>query len=472
MSESSPVSGAPSTGVEPTYRSLEEKVNWLVEVMSERMEREARVSREEVIRNPRLSGGGVFGQSGTVRGGGVSNAIMGDPREELFSSPNPPRHQGRLTLSPQNNSEEVKAPADGIPFLRPGRVAESSALTATQWRVGEERLLKKVKTPPTFSGNEADDEVKEVRDWVEVVDDFFDCMVGPGYDGEYALTFVKNNLRGPAHDWMKSKVSAFEEAIAHGDLPASMRQSLKWGEVKKLLVEAFESPQYQVMKRFELQELRLGQGKHKTLPIFNAAFDKLSRRLWPIGTDFENNVILDRVLSDEYSNILEKSDIYLWRDVVKTMPRTLSQWKASTAVVWSAREVVKTNDQRNRTLYGAGRKNQSRPPQGGTGAAAQVHEMDTKEEGVPLEEENEEDTAQPGTAPVAAVQQMRADRKGNNSFKRTPRAPRLLTDEQMKIVWDKNLCLQCFKEGHHRGDAACEEKGKPRRKPKPGELNP
>jgi len=62
MSESSPVSGAPSTGVEPTYRSLEEKVNWLVEVMGERMEREARVSREEVIRNPRLSGGGVFGQ--------------------------------------------------------------------------------------------------------------------------------------------------------------------------------------------------------------------------------------------------------------------------------------------------------------------------------------------------------------------------------------------------------------------------
>jgi hypothetical protein len=465
MSESSPVSGAPPTGVEPSYRSLEEKVNWLVGVMSERMEREARVSREEVIRNPRLSGGGSFGQSGIgagVRGGGVSSTV-GDPREELFSSPNPPRHQGRLTLSPQAEPEEAKVPVDGNPFLRPAHVAES----ATQWRAGEERLLKKVKTPPTFSGNEADDEVKEVRDWVEVVDDFFDCMVGPGYDGEYALTFVKNNLRGPAHDWMKSKVSAFEEAIIHGDLPQSMRQGLKWGEVKKLLVEAFESPQYQVMKRFELQELRLGQGKHKTLPIFNAAFDKLSRRLWPIGTDFENNIILDRVLSDEYSSILEKSDIYLWRDVVKTMPRTLSQWKASTAVVWSAREVVKSNDQRNRTLYGgAGRRNQSRP-QGTAGAAAQIHEMDTKEEDV-KEEYEEED---PASKAPAAAQQMRAERKGNNNFKRTPRVPRLLTDEQMKIVWDKNLCLQCFKEGHHRGDAACEEKGKPRRKPKPGELN-
>ena len=26
----------------------------------------------------------------------------------------------------------------------------------------------------------------------------------------------------------------------------------------------------------------------------------------------------------------------------------------------------------------------------------------------------------------------------------TPKGPRLLTDEQMKIVWDKNLCLQCL----------------------------
>jgi len=72
---------------------------------------------------------------------------------------------------------------------------------------------------------------------------------------------VKNNLRGPAHDWMKGKVSAFDEA--RRDLPESQRQALRWSEVKKLLVEAFESPQYQVMKRFELQALRLGQGNTK-----------------------------------------------------------------------------------------------------------------------------------------------------------------------------------------------------------------
>ena len=47
-----------------------------------------------------------------------------------------------------------------------------------------------------------------------------------------------------------AKLSAFAEAVEQGEAP------LEWREVKRLLVEAFESPQYQVMKRFELQELR------------------------------------------------------------------------------------------------------------------------------------------------------------------------------------------------------------------------
>jgi hypothetical protein len=466
MSDQSGQSVESSAVMDSTYRGLEEKVNWLITMMQERVEREARVSREEVIRNPRLSGGGTLSLSGTGGGGVLSPAV--DSREDAFQSPNPPRHQGRFTLSPQNSNvmEENKAPADA-PFSRPVPAVEDP-FTAAQRRAGEERLLKKVKTPPTFSGNDAEDEISEVRDWVEVFDDFLDCVVGPGYDGDLALTFVKNNLRGPAHDWMKAKISAFEEAVANGDLPKSMRQGLKWSEVKKLLVEAFESPQYQVMKRFELQELRLGHGKHKTLPIFNAAFDKLSRRLYPIGTDFENNLILDRVLADEYSTILERSDIYLWRDVVKTGPQTLSQWKARTATVWSAREVLRSNEHRNRNMQGgAGRGN--RRTQFGAGGTS-VNEVDTKEDHTVTEEEEDEET--PGQAP-ASVQRMQADKRTNSS-RRPPRPPskahHILTEEQMKVVWDKNLCLQCYKPGHHRGDEACGEKGKPRRKPVGGEL--
>ena len=191
-------------------RALESKVNQILDYLQERDVRQARVSREEVIRNPRLSVGGSGGsgfQSGVFSGSSGSSPVV-DPREELFSSPNPPRRQGRLTLSPhvESDGDEVQEPVSRDEVKEPVRVPHRSppvaedSLFAVQRRAGEERLLKKVKTPPTFSGNEAEDEISEVRDWVEVVDDFFDCMVGTNYDGEYALTFVKNNLRGPAHD--------------------------------------------------------------------------------------------------------------------------------------------------------------------------------------------------------------------------------------------------------------------------------
>jgi len=253
-----------------------------------------------------------------------------------------------------------------------------------------------------------------------------------------------------------------------------MREKLKWGEVKKLLVEAFELPQYQVMKRFELKALRLGQGKHKTLPIFNAAFDKLARHLYPIGTDFENNIILDRVLADEYSSLLELSDVFLWRDVVKTGPRTLTQWKMQTMLVWSAREVLRTSDQRHRHMHGGIGRGGGRPHPQGTGSAS-LQEMDVREEYGDWE--SEEDSTPPPSQASASVQQMQSTRRNNNKNNyrgnsRRPRndRPRLLTDEQMRIVWEKRLCLQCYKPGHRIGDAECKERGKPRRKPTEAKL--
>ena len=457
-----------------TIRGLEEKVNFLLEFMQERESREARVSRADVIRNPRLSMGvgssvsRVMGGGGGV-GGGVFDTVA-DPREDLFQSPNPARHQGRYTLSPQVNMEEAKLDSS-IQNLRPGPAVvtgeDAVATLAMQRRLGEASLMKKLKAPPTFSGNNAEDEIKEVRDWVEVVDDFLEMQVGAHYEGDLALTFVKSSLRGPAHDWMRSKIAAFNEAIVNGDLPESMRQSLKWGEVKKLLVEAFESPQYQVMKQIELRALRLGQAPHRTLPIFNAAFDKLSRRLYPIGTDFANNVLLDTVLAGEYSTLLEHSDIYLWRDVVKTGPRTLAQWKTQTVLVWSAREVLKASDQRNRSGQRSVSRSGGGPQPQATGSVA-VQEMDVSEE--PGDVGTEEEGSTPSGHSSAAVQQMQSGRRNNSRRPRGEVRPRLLTEEEFRTVWDKRLCLQCYQPGHRIGDAGCKEKGKPRRKPTQAEL--
>ncbi len=49
-------------------------------------------------------------------------------------------------------------------------------------------------------------------------------------------------------------------------------------------------------------------------------------------------------------------------------------------------------------------------------------------------------------------------------------SPQFLTNEEFKLVMDKGLRFQCYKSGHRRGEAACKEKGKERRKPSAEEL--
>ena len=194
--------------------------------------------------------------------------------------------------------------------------------------------MRRVEGPATFSGDRTKDKIPDVRDWVDAVDAYLDLVLGPNADGVFALSYVSTRLVGPAHDWLKAKKQAIKEAVNRGGLPGHV-QAMTWAEAKVLLVEEFESQQYRVLKKMELQALRLGQGDCKTLPLFNAAFDKLSRSLYPLGTDLEAS-LMESVLADEYSNALQASDYYMWRDIVKTGPRTLAQWKASTAVAWSA----------------------------------------------------------------------------------------------------------------------------------------
>ena len=77
--------------------------------------------------------------------------------------------------------------------------------------------------------------------------------------------------------------------------------------------------------------------------------------------------------------------------------------------------------------------------------------------------EGEEETDDSG---AATVQQM----QGRRGSTRNSKPPLILSNQEYKLVMDKGLCLQCYKPGHCRGDAACKEKGKERRKPTAEEL--
>jgi hypothetical protein len=458
MSESTgtAASEAASTQMQQQLLELLARMDARMEVLErkeqDREEAATEAQRKEVLRNPRHSlPGGVVNPS-------VSRTTTSISSGGQQFSPNPayvPHRQGRLTMSPErtpipSHSDPHEQDDDVKQEQQPFR--QDKTESEEERRRGEERLMRRVEGPASFSGDRTKDKIPEVRDWVDAVDAYLDLVLGSNADGVFALSYVSTRLVGPAHDWLKAKKLAIREAVNRGGLPGHV-QAMTWAEAKVLLVEEFESHQYRVLKKMELQALRLGQGECKTLPLFNAAFDKLSRSLYPLGTDLEAS-LMESVLADEYSNALQSSDYYMWRDIVKTGPRTLAQWKASTAVAWSAREVLKKNDrQEERREARNVRPSYIRP--------SAVNEMSTAvrdEDRSPQEPEPDE-----GQPPVTTAHQIQ-------TRSRIP-GPRLLSDEEYKKVRADGRCLQCYKKGHRIGDDACKEKGKPRRRPAAGELN-
>jgi len=459
MSESvgTAASEAASTQVQQQVLELLARMDARMEVLErkqqDREEAATEAQRREVLRNPRHSlPGGVVNPSISERMTNVGGVQQFNPSPGYV-----PHRQGRLTMSPErtpipSRSDLHERDDDVKQEQQPLR--QDNAELDEERRRGEERLMRRVEGPATFSGDRTKDKISDVRDWVDAVDAYLDLVLGPNADGVFALSYVSTRLVGPAHDWLKAKKLAIKEAVNRGGLPGYI-QAMTWAEAKVLLVEEFESHQYRVLKKMELQALRLGQGECKTLPLFNAAFDKLSRSLYPLGTDLEAS-LMESVLADEYSNALQSSDYYMWRDIVKTGPRTLAQWKASTAVAWSAREVLKKNDrQGERREPMNGRSSYTRP--------STVNEMTTtavRDEGQTQHGELEQED---GQSAVTTAHQMQ-------TRNRAP-GPRLLSEEEYKKVRADGRCLQCYKKGHRIGDDACKEKGKPRRRPVAGELN-
>jgi hypothetical protein len=342
--------------------------------------------------------------------------------------------------------------ADGD-FLPPAGLASHST-PQQQHRRRLDRLLKKAEGPVQFSGDETQDKIPDVRDWVEAVDSYLDMMLED--DHTDALQYVLTRTVGAAHNALKVRRDAFNDARRKGLLPASSG-NLQWEEVKFLFIEEFEGAQFRALKKLQLEALRLGSDKLKTPILLNAKFDQLARRIYPAGTDLAA-MHLDGVLADEYSKIIHQSDRRMWKDIARIGgAHTLAAWKQRTAQAWAAKEIVKNTEAAWR--------------QESLSHAAALHGM-----GLGEREENESDAEE---EEVAAAQQLRATPKkpaaGKHSgpgLKKKPQAGSFrLPDEQFRKVMAENLCFQCYKKGHLRGDAACPEKGKPRRQPTQQELN-
>jgi hypothetical protein len=383
-----------------------------------------------------------------VHGVTIVNESLPPPRSDmestLFRSPRsvPPR-LGRLTLSPPLKSPASMPikPSLSESHLKPDAPAdqgEEGEVEMTQKQ--RELLVKSMGSPSTFSGDKSVDKTADVRDWVEEVEKWLNIHVGPKVN-KGLLPIIEGLLRGGANTWMTEK----KRQLASDLKARMMKGELEWHEVREGFIEEFEGPQYRVLIREELRALRLWKGKCKSIPLFNSEFDRLCRRLYPMGQDLAAFI---PVLAEEYGNCLRHSDEDLWSRVVTlTIPATVAEWRERAVSCFATREILKA--------------------QKGTGSAA------SPPKSTPLAQMSTDGMRGEGQAEAglnALPQGTGQGTKGGGDKKRWP-GPKpefFLTEEEFSGLAKLQKCFICFAQNHRA--RYCPKKKETRRHPTAEEL--
>jgi hypothetical protein len=338
-----------------------------------------------------------------------------------------------------------------------------------QWkarRVNEEKeaaklakVMSKRKPPSEFFGKE-ESEKEGVEQWVIDANDYLDSQFGQlahQYPKE-RMKLIRGYIKGPAADWITAALQT-DPSQTWETLQGPFTEFIRGGrESRSLWLE-------------KMKNLVYGKGKCKDLLGLEQAFEQLRVKLYPTSaTDPSMNEVVGR----EYAEAIRRGDITLYKEMLRILGGkeriTLSEWKSAAV---SAVKIVALTGNNSRQ---GGYQGQYQKWGGNRYAPLAVQEMSTDSS---QEESAEKAEGQTGIRAEgqseAEVQQMQGRKAPSQAggFKRgsfKPRGPYIPPDE-WKIVVDKNLCWQCYQQGHHIGDPACKDKGKPRRRPTQAELN-
>jgi hypothetical protein len=393
----------------------------------------------------------------------IAPSMRGEDVE--VKSPGPVAHRaGRRTMSPQGMSTPVfsRPPFDSAvqqDTSLPTSQAESSAISDRQ----HASLLKSIAAPPTFSGDVTKDKIPDVRDWTDKMDVHFKLHLGRVRKG--LIPFMEAKMEGAAAHWLKSKMQDTAVLLQQGRIT----DEVEWDEIKDEFINLFEGGEFRTLKMMELEAMRLWKGECKTIPMFHAQFDKLTRRLHPAGFDMQ---ALDSSLAKQYSDILKESDLDLWgRACMVSIPRTLQQWKDQIIQAWSVRAVMKEEAKKGRSAIG---QSTAFKPQ-----YTQVHGMAaTGTGGQDGEEAADRAEGQPEHTSVHAMsggggggRQARGGGRGTGGGGgQKPRPPLFLTDAEFQTLRDQRKCYRCFSASCSASSDKCPMKGKERRHPTAEEL--
>ena len=309
------------------------------------------------------------------------------------------------------------------------------------------KVMSKRAAPTQFSG-EKESEKEGVEQWVVDANDYLDSQFGQlahSYPRE-RMQLIRSYIKGAAATWITAALQS--------------DPSQTWETLQRPFVEFIRGGRESRSLWLEkMKTLVYGKGKCKDLLGLEQEFEQLRVKLYPTSsTDPSMNEMVGR----EYAEAIRRGSLSLYKEMLRILGGkeeiSLSEWK--TAAVKAVQiEALTANSQRNSGVNG--QQSQQRWGQGNRYGSLAVQEM-SAEPG--SEEATEKAEGQAG----ADVQQMQG-RKAAGPFR--PRGSTFrLPDEEWKVVLEKGLCLQCYKQGHRMGDLSCPDRGKPRRRPTQAEL--
>jgi hypothetical protein len=361
------------------------------------------------------------------------------------------------TSSEEEEEEEFKVPITKQRKARKVNEEKEAAKLA--------KVMSKRKPPSEFFGKE-ESEKEGVEQWVIDANDYLDSQFGQlahQYPKE-RMKLIRGYIKGPAADWITAALQT-DPTQTWETLQGPFIEFIRGGrESRSLWLE-------------KMKNLVYGRGKCKDLLSLEQAFEQLRVKLYPTSS---TDPAMNEVVGREYAEAIRRGDIGLYKEMLRILGGkeriTLSEWKS--AAVSAVKIVALTSNNNTRQ---SGSQGQFQKWGGNRYAPLAVQEMNT--EGSGHEDRTDKGEGQAGGRAEgqpegsAEVQQMQGRKASSQAggFRQGPFKPRhggpYIPPEEWKIVVDKNLCWQCYLPGHHIGDSACKDKGKPRRRPTQAELN-
>jgi hypothetical protein len=417
-------------------QAMEARLNQFEE---EKRESQQRRQRQDVVKNLRLS---VLQSSPLPTTPGVP-----------FNTQRQTSFERRLTAAETLQTPHTP-PASSPPTAQQANTVTSLPSTGDKWEVddhGWETLLKKKKEPVPFVGDPSRDK-QGVRVWVQSVDNYLNMFLSDKQGRR--LDWVIQTTEGAAQQWLINQRDMSRHLLAAG----SLDREVEWVEIKPQFIAYFEGADHRLTWTAEMNALRLGKGKCKDLPQFNAEFDRLRILLAPSSNS--GNIEMDEMWGDRYGYLIQVSDDDLYKAVITLgLPKALSDWKLKSSVAMISLAVLRKSGGYGGGQQSGGQRWQNRGNGQGSSHSKSTVGVNRIAAGEDDDDSRSASEREEGEQESAAVQNLNTG---------ATRQKYRLSQVERRQLSSARRCFNCYGKDHIKANC---KKEIPNRAPAPAELN-